>query len=245
MPSHRLGKRRSLGQHYLIDPAVTETMVRLAAITQRDRVLEIGTGRGALTRRLAGSSHQIEAFELDRDNYAATQALRLGGVTLHHGDAFSAPREFDILVSSLPYSESSNFVEWLGSHSYERAVVLLQRDFVDKLLAAPGDERYRAISVISQISSEVRRELEVTRESFDPPPKVSSTVVVITPRRVLVKEEAALVKLLFSQRRRKLAGALRQLGLKAPLEPSLLEMRVQDTSPAAFLDLLGRTKRDV
>ena len=245
MSPQRMGKRRRLGQHYLIDPAVTETMVRLAAISQDDRVLEIGTGKGALTSMLAGSSRHVEAFELDGDNYLATQRLRLDGVLLHLGDAFSEPREFDILVSSLPYSESSNFVEWLGRHRYERAVVLLQRDFVDKLLAAPGDESYRAISVISQMSSEVRLELEVARESFYPPPRVSSVVVVIRPRRVIAKEQVGLVKLLFSQRRRKLVGALKQLGLKAPMEPSHLDRRVQDISPEGFLDLLGRIETDV
>src|ERR1022692_4108567 len=173
MSHRRQGKRRALGQHYLIDPVVTSLMVRLAAIEQDDRVLEIGTGKGALTRGLSGLSSHFEAFELDKNNYLTTKELDLEGVVLHLGDAFADSGEFDILVSSLPYSESSNFVEWLSRHRYERAVVLLQRDFVDKLLAQPGQDGYRAISVISQISSEVRPELDVPRESFDPPPKVS------------------------------------------------------------------------
>src|SRR5580698_10003162 len=114
-------RRRALGQHYLIDPSVTALMVRLAAIERDDRVLEIGTGRGALTRGLSGASDSFEAFELDRDNYLATKELGLD-VVLHHGDAFADSREFDVLVSSLPYSESSNFVEWLSRHHYEKAV---------------------------------------------------------------------------------------------------------------------------
>jgi 16S rRNA (adenine1518-N6/adenine1519-N6)-dimethyltransferase len=151
MSPRRRGRRRTLGQHYLVDPSVTAAMVGLAAIGQEDRVLEIGTGRGALTRDLARLSGHFEAFELDRANYLATKDLGLDNLLLHRGDAFSDSREFDILVSSLPYSESSNFVEWLSGHRYKRAVVLLQRDFVDKLLAPPGADGYRAISVISQI----------------------------------------------------------------------------------------------
>jgi len=177
-------------------------MVRLAAVGRDDRVLEIGTGRGALTRGLSGLSSRFEAFELDEDNYRATKELGLD-VVLHLGDAFADSREFDILVSSLPYSESSNFVEWLSRHRYERAVVLLQRDFVDKLLALPGQDGYRAISVISQLSSEVRPELDVPRETFDPPPKVSSAVVVMRPKDLLSLDEIRLVKMLFSQRRRR------------------------------------------
>ena len=221
-------------------------MVRLAAIEQDDRVLEIGTGKGALTRGLSGLSSHFEAFELDKNNYLATKELGLKGLVLHLGDAFADSREFDILVSSLPYSESSNFVEWLSRHRYERAVVLLQRDFVDKLLAQPGQDGYRAISVISQISSEVRSELDVPRESFDPPPKVSSAVVVIRPRDVLSLDEIRLVKMLFSQRRRKLSGALKQLELKTrEMDPEQLSRRVQDLAPSDFRGVLDKIERGV
>jgi 16S rRNA A1518/A1519 N6-dimethyltransferase RsmA/KsgA/DIM1 with predicted DNA glycosylase/AP lyase activity len=221
-------------------------MVRLAEVGRDDRVLEIGTGRGALTRELSGLSSSFDAFELDRTNYLATKELGLDDVALHLGDAFAGPREFDVLVSSLPYSESSRFVEWLSGHRYDRAVVLLQRDFVVKLLARPGRGEYRAVSVISQISSDVRPELDVARECFDPPPKVSSTVVVIRPRDVLSPDDIMSVKMLFSQRRRKLSGALKQLGLRAgKVDPQLLSRRVQDLSPSDFRGLLGQIERDV
>lgn len=216
-------------------------MVRLAAIGKDDRVLEIGTGRGALTRRLLGLSSHFEAFEVDESNYLVTRELGLDGVKLRLGDAFEDSREFDILVSSLPYSESSNFVEWLSTHQYKRATVLLQRDFVEKLLAEPSDDRYRAVSVVSQVSSEVRKALDVPKESFEPPPKVASALVVITPRRTLSREEIRLVKLLFSQRRRNLAGALRQLGLgQRSVGPERLAKRVRDLAPSDFGYLLDR-----
>ena len=217
-------------------------MVRLAAVGRDDRVLEIGTGRGALTRGLSGLSSRFEAFELDEDNYRATKELGLD-VVLHLGDAFADSREFDILVSSLPYSESSNFVEWLSRHRYERAVVLLQRDFVDKLLALPGQDGYRAISVISQLSSEVRPELDVPRETFDPPPKVSSAVVVMRPKDLLSLDEIRLVKMLFSQRRRKLSGALKQLELKTgEIDPEQLSRRVQNLAPSDFRGVLDKIR---
>ncbi|MGA2663577.1 MAG: rRNA adenine dimethyltransferase family protein [Nitrososphaerales archaeon] len=243
LSTRRAGRRRALGQHYLRDPSVAEAMVRLAAIEEGDRVLEIGTGRGALTRLLADGQARLEAFELDESNYRATMDLGLDRLALHLGDGFAGPREFDVLVSSLPYSESSTFVEWLSGHRYRRAVVLLQRDFVEKLLAKPGDDAYRAISVVSQISSQVRMERDVPRESFEPPPRVSSVVVTVTPREVLSPEEVRLVKMLFSQRRRRLGGALRELGLEAgPLGAEWLSRRVRDLSPPDFRDLLRRVQ---
>jgi 16S rRNA (adenine1518-N6/adenine1519-N6)-dimethyltransferase len=243
MPHYRQGRRRALGQHYLVDPIVVATVVRIAAIQKGERVLEIGTGRGALTRALVGLSARFEAFELDSDNYLATKKMGLHGLELRLGDAFAESREFDVLVSSLPYSESANFVGWLARQSYKRAVVLLQRDFVDKLLANPGDDIYRAISVVSQISSEVRVERDVPRGSFDPPPRVSSVIVSIRPKTSLPREDVLLLKSLFSQRRRKLGSALKQLGLGAwQIDPAPSAKRVQDLSPSEFHWLLGQSK---
>ncbi|MDA4133706.1 MAG: rRNA adenine N(6)-methyltransferase family protein, partial [Thaumarchaeota archaeon] len=227
MSSRRKGRRRALGQHYLTDRSVLDLMVERAEIQKGQRVLEVGTGRGVVTRELCDIASSVEGFELDAENYAATERLGLDGLTLRNEDAFSQPRDFDVLVSSLPYSESSNFVEWLAKLSYQRAVVLLQKDFAEKLLAMPGDERYRAVSVISQISSSVKVVRTVTRESFDPPPKVTSVLVVVTPRRKLSAEEIHLVKMLFSQKRRKLASALKNLDLSLqPADPLLLSRRV-------------------
>jgi 16S rRNA (adenine1518-N6/adenine1519-N6)-dimethyltransferase len=189
-------------------------MVDRAAITPRERVLEIGAGKGALTKQLCKVSGDVEAFEVDAENFRVVKALELKGLTLHLGDAFSEPHSFDVLVSSLPYSESSTFVEWLAKLKYNRAVVLLQKDFVDKLTAVSGDDRYRAVSVISQISSSVEPLRTVGRSAFSPPPRVASVVALITPNRLLSAKEIGLIKLLFSQKKRRLGGVLKRLSLE-------------------------------
>lgn len=236
-------KRRALGQHYLTDKSVVDLMVQKAEITKGKRVLEIGTGTGVVTRELCGVASSVEGFELDEENYLTTEALELEGLTLHREDAFAVSRDFDVLVSSLPYSESSNFVEWLAKLRYDRAVILLQKDFAEKLLAKPGEERYRAVSVISQISSRVEIVRQVGRESFDPPPKVSSVLVVVTPRNQILAERIHLVKLLFSQKRKRLAGALKSLGLELPNGDSLLlSHRVERLSAEEVEGVVGMLK---
>jgi 16S rRNA A1518/A1519 N6-dimethyltransferase RsmA/KsgA/DIM1 with predicted DNA glycosylase/AP lyase activity len=243
MSYRRKGRRRALGQHYLTDRSVLDLMVERAEIQKGQRVLEVGTGRGVVTRELCDIASSVEGFEVDAENYAATERLGLDVLTLRNEDAFSRPRDFDVLVSSLPYSESSNFVEWLAKLSYQRAVVLLQKDFAEKLLAAPGDERYRAVSVISQISSSVEMVRTVARESFDPPPKVTSVLVVVTPKRKLSVEEIHLIKMLFSQKRRKLAGALKNLGLGLQsADPVQLSRRVERLSSEEVEEMLGRIR---
>ena len=179
-------RRHSLGQHYLTDLSVVSSMIRLAAIRHDERVLEIGTGRGALTKELVGLTANLEGYEIDRESYEGLKS-ELGGavLVLHNEDAFKSSPEFDVLLSSLPYSESSHFVEWLSRRKYDRAVVLLQRDFAMKITAPPGSPAYRAVSVISQASARVEIVSDVGRLSFDPPPRVNSSLVTMRWRRTL------------------------------------------------------------
>lgn len=232
-------RRRSLGQHYLVDGSVVDLIVRASGIQPGERVLEIGTGKGALTLRLGELSTHLEAFEVDETNFAATKALGIRGLRLHLADVFATSPDFDVLVSSLPYSESSNFVEWLSGTTYDRAVVVLQKDFVEKLMSKPGVDKYRALSVISQISSVIKVIRVIGRESFSPPPKVFSVVAEIRPRAKLSRAQTRFIKLLFSQRRRKLSTAFKNLNLETgPIGGELLVKRVQDVSPLEFEAML-------
>lgn len=222
-------------------------MLELADVHQGERVLEIGTGRGALTRELVLIAPGLEGYELDRENFERLKR-DLPSVTLHNEDAFSASPEFDVLLSSLPYSESSNFVEWLARRKYDRAVLLLQRDFAEKLVAAPGTAAYRAISVISQASSTTEIVSDVPRDSFDPPPRVNSCIVTMRFTRTLTDAQILMIKKIFSQKRRTVKAALRSLGLEAP--PSapedrnlLLQCRVGSLRPDSVLAMASVLSR--
>jgi len=207
-----MDKRRALGQHYLVDSSVVQLIVDCADVKPNERVLEIGTGRGILTKQLCKLSNLVEGFELDEANYLETKRQVDGGVIMHLGDAFSTDSSFDVLVSSLPYSESGTFVEWLSQRRYDRAVVLLQKEFAEKLMSPPGLRSYRAISVIFQMSSTIEVVARIARSAFAPPPRVSSTLVVIRPRRSLDSPQIKYVKCLFSQKKRRLGVALENLG---------------------------------
>ena len=214
-------------------------MVETSAVKQDERVLEIGTGRGVLTERLCQLSDNVEAFELDDANYIATKRRVGKALDLHLGDAFSARPVFDVLVSSLPYSESSNFVEWLSQRNYDRAVVILQKDFVEKLVSEPHEKRYRAISVIFQMSSLISVLREINRDSFAPPPRVVSVMAVIKPRKTLTPRQIRLVKLLLSQKKKKLGVALKHLGLGGgEVGPEELSRRLWDFSPTEIGDVI-------
>ena len=208
-------KRHRLGQHYLVDPEVIRRIVASAGVGPSDRVLEIGTGKGALTRELAGLGTSFVGYEVDKQNFAeTTEVVRGTGVQVHLGDAFEQNPEFDVLVSSLPYSESARFIEWLSGTEFDRAVVVLQEDFARKILAPPGDRNYRGVSALTQVAFEARVLGRVDRRSFFPPPRVNSVLVSLVPKRVVARAEAAKIMRLFSLRRRRVDSALAELGMQ-------------------------------
>ncbi len=208
-------KRRSLGQHYLVDGEVISRIVELAQIRPSDRVLEIGTGKGALTRELAGLGAKFEGYEVDRRNYDETKAsARLSDGQIRLGDAFKQRPSFDVLVSSLPYSESTRFIEWLCGADFGRAIVVLQEDFVRKITAHPGARDYRGISALAQMAFDIKMLERVSRKSFSPQPRVNSVIVSFTPKLPVSDEEVAEIMRLFSLRRRQVDSALSELGME-------------------------------
>ena len=225
-------------------------MIKLAGVRHDERVLEIGTGKGALTKELVRLTANLEGYEIDRESYEGLKS-DLGGarLVLHNEDAFKSSPVFDVLLSSLPYSESSHFVDWLSRRKYDRAVVLLQRDFALKITAAPGSPAYRAVSVISQASARVEIVSDVNRLSFDPPPLVDSSLVMMRWRRTLSAEQTTMIKRIFSQKRRTVRAALKRLGLEAPpsaADPALglrLQCRVNSLRPESVLAIVGVLSR--
>jgi 16S rRNA (adenine1518-N6/adenine1519-N6)-dimethyltransferase len=229
--------RRSLGQHYLVDRAVIRRVVRLAGIRPGERVLEIGTGKGALTKELCRAASDVEGYEIDERNFLATmEKVSSEKLRLHHGDVFTARPRFDVLVSSLPYSRSSDFFEWISGMAYDRALVLLQDDFAEKVVSHPGNRDYRAISVIAQASAEVVVLERVQRSAFDPQPKIDTVIVSIKPTRRLSPSQIAGIKQLFALRRRTVAAVLGEQAREHPLA----KRRIYSLTPEEALRLVQR-----
>jgi 16S rRNA (adenine1518-N6/adenine1519-N6)-dimethyltransferase len=232
-------KRQRLGQHYLVDAGVVGRLISLAHIQRGERVLEIGTGRGALTRELCQVASRFDGYEVDKENYNQTLGV-IGdsGARIHLADVFEERPKFDVLVSSLPYSRSASFIEWISQLRYDRAAVLLQEDFVMKILSPPGSRDYRAISVVAQASTEISVLDRVPRSAFSPMPKVNSVMVGIRPTRTLSELQVAGIKRLFALRRREVAAAVAKIGHRR-LE-GWNNRRVYSLSPDEVLALVAK-----
>lgn len=238
--------RPPLGQHFLRDERYAERAIEAAQLRPEDVVLEVGPGKGVLTRRLAAVAQRVVAVELDAELAHALESEAIPGVELVRGDAVNAPiPPFDACVSNLPYQISSPFLFRLLSRDFRVAVLLVQKEFADRLVATPDTSDYGRLSVNAQRRADVRVLTRVPPGAFDPPPRVESAIVIITPRAPdfdIVDEEAyeAIVRAGFNARRKKLGNAL------GALPPRLRQRmdhmphahrRAGELSPAEFAEV--------
>jgi 16S rRNA (adenine1518-N6/adenine1519-N6)-dimethyltransferase len=226
MSAHRPAKK-SLGQNFLIDPNQQRRIVAALEPEPGDTILEIGPGRGALTRHLVDTADRLVLVELD-DHLAADLARAFrdsGTVTVLHadvlaldlGDIVADPARLRV-VGNIPYNITTPIIFRLlqqGSRP-RRIVLMIQREVADRILAPAGSGEYGALSVGVRAVARVERLFQVGRQSFRPVPRVDSTVIridPIDPPPLSVAEEADLRELTratFSWRRKQLQKTLRE-----------------------------------
>jgi len=216
--------RRRFGQHFLHDPAVIARI--LAAIDPRpgDALIEIGPGRGALTRGLLARVGCLEAIEIDRDLVPSLRAMAvgLGELVVHEADALKV--DYAALAhgrrlrvcGNLPYNISTpllfHLLEFPGH--LRDLHFMLQREVVERMAARPGTRSYGRLTVMLATSVTVEKLFTVAPGAFHPPPKVQSAVVRLiphpTPPFSLAARErfARLVAAAFGQRRKTLRNSL-------------------------------------
>ncbi len=182
--------RKSLGQHFLNDTRILQRIVDALELTGNETVLEIGPGRGSLTRLLAGVAKRLVLIEYDRmlaarlrEKYASTPSVEVveaDVLTVDLGAVAGGPY---VLVGNVPYYITTPILfHALAAPRPDRAVYLIQREVADRIVAPPGSDEYGALSVNVQGFALPTKLFRVAPGSFDPPPKVESAVIRIDPR---------------------------------------------------------------
>lgn len=219
--------RKRLGQHFLIDPNIVRKIVALADLRPDETVLEIGPGRGILTRALCAQARSVVAIELDRKlgAYLAEALADCRNLDLRLGDAlefiYETLPEGTVVVANLPYQVSSPLLFKLlaARERLDRMVLMLQTEVARRLVAKPGTSEYGILSVLTQYRTEPSLAFRVSPSCFRPPPEVGSAVVRLAMRTrgaVPVEDEARFVRTVraaFAHRRKTLANSLRDEGL--------------------------------
>lgn len=237
---------RKLGQHFLIDEAVARREVEYAELTPQDVVLEIGPGKGVITRLLARHAKRVLAIEIDQRLVLQLQATLPENVTLIHGDAvavdFSTLPHFTKVVSNLPFQISSPITFKLLEYSFSKAILIYQKDFARRLVAVPGTKEYSRLTIGVYYKAYCRILDEVPRDCFSPPPQVDSCVVELIPRSAPPFEVAnerfffELVKQLFNHRRKKIRHTIASL-YEDNEELPYLDERVETLTPEQLGEL--------
>jgi 16S rRNA (adenine1518-N6/adenine1519-N6)-dimethyltransferase len=219
-------KRRSLGQHFLTSEPIAKAIVGFAKITKDDVVLEVGTGKGILTPLLYHDAKQVISIEKDPVLYfqAKETFSHISNLVLEKGDAFKKNTEFTIFVSNLPYSESRTAIEWLVQRKFKHAIIMVQKEFAQKLLAKKGGKERRSISILASYCFGIEHLMDVKNTNFRPHPKVDSVVISLVQKRVLSGEIVQTVNKLFSFKRKTIRHIGKKMGIEIDSDKRLEEM---------------------
>lgn len=257
---HGLAPRRSLGQHFLLDPVLLERIVACAAPLDGVNAIEIGPGPGGLTRALLASrAASVTAIELDRRAVAALDELAArhpGRLTIVQADGLAAdlpalvaaPRA---IVANLPYNVgTAMLVRWLRQADAFRAMTLMfQQEVAARIVARPGDEAYGRLAVLAALTVRAQIVLRVPAGAFWPPPKVDSAVVRLDPLDTqpdpaLLDAVAAVTAAAFGQRRKMLRASLRGLGGETLLTDLGIDprLRAEMLAPEDFVRIARATR---
>jgi 16S rRNA (adenine1518-N6/adenine1519-N6)-dimethyltransferase len=199
----------------LVDTKVLARIVSAADIKKSETVLEAGTGDGILTAELCKRAKEVKSYEIDRALFEkARNELRFDNLELICRDPFELDElDFDVFVSNLPYSRSRDAFEWLATQKFERGIVMVQREFAEKLASSPGDREYRSISALANYCFKITPLMVVGRKSFSPPPLVESSVVKLVPVNMVTRNTINGLNFLFSSRNRKASGVAAKAGI--------------------------------
>ncbi len=221
-----MGKRR-FGQHFLKDRNILRKIIQVISPWEEDTILEIGSGKGALTIPLSNFCKRLIAVEKDRKLANYLKEKKLKNVEIIEADILTLSLK-DIVdeeicvVGNLPYYISSRIISWFikEKNLVKKGVFMLQREVAERICAKPGSKSYSFISIHTQIFFEAKIYFHVNPYSFSPPPEVTSSLIELKKRvkpMLEIDDEIEFIEFLknsFSKRRKTLVNNLISMGFK-------------------------------
>jgi 16S rRNA (adenine1518-N6/adenine1519-N6)-dimethyltransferase len=245
--------RKRFGQHFLSDALMLSDIVEAIAPMQRDRMIEIGPGLGAMTMPLLAQLEHLTVIELDRD--LASRLRQNTQLTVIEADVLrvdftplcavnSTPAQPVRIVGNLPYNISSPILFHLMgvAHLVKDQHFMLQKEVIDRMVAKPSTGDYGRLSVMLQWRYDMQSLFLVPPECFDPPPRVMSAIVRMKPRpepaSLEVARLSAIVKVAFSQRRKLLRHTLGKWLEEQQFSGAFdIQRRAEEVSVSEYIEL--------
>ena len=242
--------KRSLGQNFLVNPHYQEKIIAACELDPEDVVLEIGPGKGVLTRPLAQGVRKV--FAVEKDNYLAAQLeqeFAATNVTIEHADVLKYP--FEQLpaplkvVGNLPYNIATPIIEKVLKfrHKFPVFYMTVQLEYGNRIVAKPGSKDYGSLSCFVQYYAIAKKLFKIPPSAFKPAPKVESCFLSLHMRQtpaLPARDDEFLFKLIrtcFSQRRKTIRNSLSAVYGKEKTEELLAELHIDSRLRAEDLSL--------
>tara|TARA_Y100000816_G_C26042072_1_gene545847 strand:- start:250 stop:1041 length:792 start_codon:yes stop_codon:yes gene_type:complete len=219
--------KKSLGQNFLIDEKVTDLIVNIGNINNKDTVVEVGPGKGALTQKiLKKNPNKFIVIEKDNELVKGLEKKFEGKIKIINEDMMKISYSdfFNknlIIFGNLPYNISTQILaKWIKMDNLEnfckKFVLMFQKEVADRVIATKDTKNYGRLSILSNWKMKIEKIIDIEPDSFKPTPRVKSTVLVFVPKKKFYKIKDPknlehITNVFFNQRRKMIKKPLRHL----------------------------------
>lgn len=228
---------QKFGQNHLIDKILITKIIDYANINSNENICEMGSGKGEITFDLCKRGKFVKAFEIDNRLYRQLlkRSIVYKNLELINEDIlkYNKPLDFDVFVSNIPYSRSRDIFSWLATKKFNRAIVLVQKEFAEKILSKYSGKNYRAISAISQYCFDIQQLISIDKNSFNPKPSVESKLIKLNSKNIPISRELiSIIHYIFSFRNKK----VRKIS-KEKIDLNFDNIKIKDLEPKKIIQL--------
>jgi 16S rRNA (adenine1518-N6/adenine1519-N6)-dimethyltransferase len=251
MPRRFSRYKKRLGQHFLNSTRLAKKIVGFAAIDKHDIVLEIGPGKGMLTKQILEKAKKVYAVEIDTTFVKYLQTMTLPRVIVLHKNFLTLHlRDYDtpVVIGNIPYSITTPILQMLTVQRdyFKRAILTIQKEYGDRILAQVGCRQYGSITLYLNYYFSIKKGFVIRAGNFSPRPKVSSVVISLIKKQppfALKNEEKffQFIRGIFRYRRKSLKNAIMHYLGKLPdnINAELLSKRPEKLSIDDFYYLFN------
>ena len=252
--------KKFLGQHFLIDENISKKIVDAVNLKEFDKIVEIGPGKGALSKYLFDFSDKLILIEYDTESVEFIKSsykkhnpniIKQDFLKYNLKDVLSQTSK-NLIIGNFPYNISSQIIfKILENYLLVGNLIgMFQKEVAERIISKPNSKEYGIISVKTQLLYDVKILFDVSPNVFFPKPRVNSSVISMTRKKNIninfdLKLFDKLVKLSFQQRRKKIKNSLKKLDIKENiLEDSIFGLRPEQLSVNDFIRLTQKISNE-
>lgn len=234
--------KKSWGQNFLIDENTISKIIKIIEPNEKDIILEIGPGYGALTKFLSKSSKALTAVEVD-PLLCKELKKKYNDIDIINDDIlkWNINRNFNKIVGNIPYNISSQIIFKFLNEEWDTMILMVQKELANRITCNHGSREYGRISVMVQNFCDVKYMFDISRNVFNPKPNVDSGIIKFKKikKNIDIDKFSLFVKESFKQRRKKLKNNLKNF-CDYKLIQEYADKRPEQISPKTYLNLFNK-----